>query len=180
MQHATPLVVWLQTLHHAQAPTPIPIARGPTGRPSLNTHRIGTGRRRGEGDQPKPHPDTDIANEPVGLVGIVHPHRCNLNRFSSAPRGDQPFGRRGREGLGSRSAISRSGRSTGRFQGWGPPPYHRVLRYEGGGTGGPAPISGNQPGLVEYATRRSPGLKGQQTQVTLSPQGTSTCRSMWR
>ena len=55
-------------------------------------------------------------------------------------------------------------------------PHRYGVRYEGGGTGGPAPISGNQPGQVEYATCNSPGLKGQQMHaVHRVPQRVSQC-----
>jgi hypothetical protein len=174
MQHATPLVRgYKHCIMPPEAPTPLPHARRPTGRPppnACNSNWLGI----------------ESVRDMVAALGPLRHTLVPTNSIATSPSqmhpgGNQPFGRRGREGLGSRSAISRSGRSTGRFQGWGPPPYHRVLRYEGGGTGGPAPISGNQPGLVEYATCSSPGLKGQQTQVTLSPQGTSTSRrSVWR
>ena len=71
MQLQHHLSVWLQTLHHAQAPTPIPPARRPTGRPPPNTwpeleQVAGVAQVLG---QLEPRHDTDIANEPVGLVG---------------------------------------------------------------------------------------------------------------
>jgi hypothetical protein len=68
---ATPVVAWLQTLHHASNGSHPHPPSPKTNRKALPEHiaRIGTGRRRGKGDQPKPHPDTDIANEPAGLVG---------------------------------------------------------------------------------------------------------------
>jgi hypothetical protein len=118
----------------------------------------------------------------VGNVSQLRPCRCNQNRISSASR-ERPTGR----ATGQGRVGEQVGNQQVRQKHWPIPwvgtpaiPHRYGVRYEGGGTGGPAPISSGEPGLVEYATRRSPGLKGQQTQVTLSPQGTSTCRSMWR
>ena len=145
MQHATPLVVWLQTLHHAQAPTPFPIARGPTGRSSRDTHRNGTGCRRGSSDQLKPRPDTDIANEPVGLLAVS----------SSAPLQPEPIqqcvqGETNRKGDGAGKGWGAGRQSAGQAEAladsMGGDPQHTpeflcVPVYGGGGTGGPAPTS---------------------------------------